>query len=75
VNCPLSFHWGDNDRAASLEVIDEIRETFSARDDAEIFLYPGGVEHGYMLLGHGEAYDKAAAEQSWDRTFDLLKAV
>lgn len=75
VACPLSFHWGDNDRAAPLDVIDEVRKTFTARDDAEVILYPGGVEHGYMLPGHGDAYNEAAAEQSWERTFSLLKGV
>lgn len=75
VNCPLSFHWGDNDRAAPLAVIDEVKKSFSARDDADVFLYPGGVEHGYMLPGHGAAYNEAAAEQSWERTFSLLKVV
>ena len=75
VTCPLSFHWGDNDRAAPMKVIDQVKETFTARDDAEVFLYPGGVEHGYMHPGHGPAYNEAAAEQSWERTFSLLKAV
>lgn len=75
VGCPLSFHWGDNDRAAPLDVIDQVKDSFSALDDADVFLYPGGVEHGYMLPGHGDAYNEAAAEQSWERTFDLLKAV
>ena len=75
VNCPLSFHWGDNDRAAPMDVIDQVKQTFTARDDAEVFLYPGGVEHGYMLPGHGAAYNEAAAEQSWERTFSLLKDV
>jgi carboxymethylenebutenolidase len=51
------------------------KQTFTARDDAEVFLYPGGVEHGYMLPGHGEAYNQAAAELSWERTFSLLKEV
>jgi carboxymethylenebutenolidase len=75
VGCPLSFHWGDNDGAAPMAVIDEVKQSFAARDDAEVFLYPGGVAHGYMLPGHGAAYDEAAAELSWERTFSLLKAV
>ena len=75
VRCPLSFHWGDNDRAAPLSLIDEVKESFSVIDDAEVFLYSGGVEHGYMLPGHGSAYDEAAAELSWERTFSLLKNV
>ena len=76
VGCPLSFQWGDNDRAASLDVIDQVKQTFSdARDDAKVFLYPGGVEHGYMLPGHGAAYNEAAAEKSWERTFSLLKTI
>ena len=75
VGCPLSFHWGDNDRAAPMEVIDATREAFAARDDADVFLYPGGIEHGYMLPGHGDAYNKDAAELSWERTFKLLGSV
>ena len=75
VGCPLSFHWGDNDRAAPMELIDATRDSFSQLDDAEVFLYPGGVEHGYMLPGHGPAYNEAAAEQSWERTFSLLETV
>jgi len=75
VACPLSFHWGDNDRAAPMELINNVKESFTALDDAEIFLYPGGVEHGYMLPGHGAAYNEAAAEQSWERTFSLLQTV
>lgn len=75
VKCPLSFHWGDDDRAAPMEVIDRVKESFTQLDDAEVFLYPGGVEHGYMLPGHGDAYNEAAAEQSWERTFSLLKGV
>ena len=73
VRCPLSFHWGDDDRAASLSLIDEVKGLFLGIDDAEVFVYPGGVEHGYMLPGHGSAYNEAAAELSWKRTFSLLR--
>jgi carboxymethylenebutenolidase len=75
VGCPLSFHWGDNDRAAPMELIENVKESFTKLNDAEVFLYPGGVEHGYMLPGHGAAYHEAAAEQSWERTFNLLEKV
>ncbi len=75
VDCPLSFHWGDNDRAAPMELIERVKEEFMQLDDAEVHLYSGGVEHGYMLPGHEPAYNKAAAEQSWERTFQLLKSV
>ena len=65
-----------NGAAVQAEVIDQVKKTFSeARDDAEVFVYPGGVEHGYMLPGHGAAYNEAAAEQSWERTLDLLKKI
>ncbi|HCH55460.1 MAG TPA: hypothetical protein DEV64_00085 [Rhodospirillaceae bacterium] len=58
-----------------MELIDEVKQSFTQLDDAEVFLYPGGVEHGYMLPGHGAAYNEAAAEQSWERTFSLLRRV
>ncbi len=75
VGCPLSFHWGDNDGAAPLDVIDKVRDSFSVLDDAEIFFYEGGVQHGYMLPGHGDAYNEAAAELSWERSLSLLKSI
>jgi len=75
VRCPLSFHWGDDDRVAPVPVIDEIKQSLSAHDDAEVFLYTGGIAHGYMLPGHGQAYNEAAAELSWERTFRLLNAI
>lgn len=64
VRCPFSFHWGDDNQVAPLPVIDEIKQSLSAREDAEVFLYAGGIAHGYMLPGHGGAYDEAAAELS-----------
>ena len=75
VACPLSFHWGDNDNAAPLDVIDQVKQSFSTLDDAQVFLYEGGVAHGYMLPGHGDAYNKAAAELSWERSLELLKSI
>jgi carboxymethylenebutenolidase len=75
VACPLSFHWGDNDNAAPLDVIDQVKQSFSTLDDAQVFLYEGGVAHGYMLPGHGDAYNKAAAELSWVRSLELLKSI
>jgi carboxymethylenebutenolidase len=75
VGCPLSFHWGDNDGAAPLDTIDKVRGSFSTLDDAQVFVYEGGVAHGYMLPGHGDAYNEAAAEMSWERSFELLKSI
>jgi carboxymethylenebutenolidase len=75
VRCPLSFHWGDDDQIAPLSLIDDVKQAFSVHDDAEVFLYTGGIAHGYMLPGHGQAYDEDAAELSWERTFRLLKAI
>lgn len=75
VGCPLSFHWGDDDGAAPLDVIEKVKQEFSALDDAEVFLYEGGIQHGYMLPGHGDAYNEAAAELSWERSLKLLKSI
>jgi carboxymethylenebutenolidase len=75
VKCPLSFHWGDNDNAAPLDVIETVKESFSTLDSADVFLYEGGVAHGYMLPGHGDAYNEAAAELSWERSLSLLKSI
>lgn len=37
VNCPLSFHWGDDDAAAPMDEIEKVQAAFAGMDGAEVF--------------------------------------
>ena len=74
VGCPLSFHWGDNDRRAPMELIDEVKQSLRNSTMLKCSSIPA-VSSTAMLPGHGAAYNEAAAEQSWERTFSLLRRV
>ena len=71
VNCPLAFHYGDNDAIAPMAAIDKVKAVCENRDNAEVFVYPGG-QHGYMFPNRGAGYLAEAAQLSWDRTFEFL---
>ena len=71
VNCPLAFHYGDNDAIAPMAAIDKVKAVCENRDNAEVFVYPGG-QHGYMFPNRGAGYLTEAAQLSWDRTFEFL---
>lgn len=74
VQCPLSFHYGDKDAVAPIEAVNQVKESFDTRDDAELFVYPGG-EHGYMFPSRGTGYLPDAAQLSWQRALSFLENI
>lgn len=74
VQCPLSFHYGDNDAVAPMEAVNKIAAAFEPLDDAELYVYPG-AEHAYMFPSRGDAHDVEATEQSWERALALLNRI
>jgi carboxymethylenebutenolidase len=71
VQCPLSFHYGDNDAVAPMTEITGIKAAIDALDGSELFIYPG-AEHGYMFPSRGDGYDVAARDVSWERALAVL---
>ncbi len=71
VQCPLSFHYGDNDAVAPMTEITEIKAAIDALDGSGLFIYPG-AEHGYMFPSRGDGYDVAARDASWERALAVL---
>ena len=71
VQCPLSFHYGDNDAVAPMTEITEIKAAIDALGGSELFIYPG-AEHGYMFPSRGDGYDAAARDVSWERALAVL---
>ena len=71
ISAPIIFHFGDNDQFLPTEEANRVRETFAARQDAEV----------HMHSGAGHAFDnpspmwhhKAASEEAWPQTVDFLR--
>ena len=75
INCPVQFHYGDNDAVAPMEgSVSVVQAACADRDNAEVFIYAGG-EHSYMFLSRAGVYLEDAAELSWQRTFELLASL
>ncbi|MDP6429841.1 MAG: dienelactone hydrolase family protein [Rhodospirillales bacterium] len=74
VNCPLSYHWGDDDAAAPMDEIEKVQAVFASMENAEVTVYPGG-KHGFMQPTNPPAYDEAIATASWNRALEILKGL
>ena len=71
INCPIEFHYGDNDAIAPMSAIEIVKKECDKQENRDIFVYPGG-EHGYMFPNRGAGYLAEAADLSWDRAFNFL---
>ena len=74
INCPLEFHYGDNDAVAPMAAISQVKAECEKWDNADVFVYPGG-EHGYMFPNRGAGYHAEAAQLSWDSAFKFLSKI
>ena len=70
VECPLTLHFGAEDRISQPEVIDKIRHAFAGRRDVEIFVYPG-AGHAFNRPGH--SFNKPAAMMAHSRTISVFR--
>ncbi len=62
INCPVSWHFGDQDPVVPMEEVAEIQKAFAGRDNAEIAVYEGAGHNFSMPQKDG--YDAAAATAS-----------
>lgn len=70
VECPLTLHFGAEDRISQPEVIENIRQAFAGRRDVEIFVYPG-AGHAFNRPGH--SFNKPAAMMAHSRTISVFR--
>lgn len=70
VECPLTLHFGAEDRISQPEVIEKIRQTFAGRRDVEVFVYPG-AGHAFNRPGH--SFNKPAAMMAHSRTISVFR--
>jgi carboxymethylenebutenolidase len=70
VKCPLTLHFGAEDRISQPEVIDKIRQAFAGWRDVEVFVYPG-AGHAFNRPGH--SFNKPAAMMAHSRTISVFR--
>ena len=62
VNCPVSFHFGEEDPVVPMEEVNAIKEAYAGKDDAEIVVYPG-ASHNFLMT-YKDGYNAEAAKAS-----------
>ena len=69
IDCPIQFHFGQQDSAIPLDQVEQIRAAVSGKD-AEIFIYEG-AGHGFHCDQRG-SYNEASAKVAWERSMTLF---
>ncbi len=62
VNCPVSFHFGEQDPAVPMDEVAAIREAYAGHANAEIVVHEGAVHN--FSMPRKEGYQAVAAEAS-----------
>ncbi|MBM3519052.1 MAG: dienelactone hydrolase family protein [Alphaproteobacteria bacterium] len=71
VKCPVVMHFAGADKFVPVAAVEQIRKACAAREDIEIYVYPG-VDHAFYNR-HRETYNKPAAWMAHSRTIALLR--
>jgi carboxymethylenebutenolidase len=71
-NCPVSFHYGDQDEFAPPEELAAVKKV--ADENGSEFVVHPGAGHGYMVRSDRGHYHPQAARESWDRALQLVHA-
>ncbi len=66
VECPVLFHYGDEDAFIPMNLIEEVEAAFADRGDVEVLHYPAG--HAFSNSDAPSMYNADAAAQAWERT-------
>ena len=74
VQRPVCIVWGDQDHAAPAHVRDAYRALQSRMKNVEVHVFPG-VQHGYMMQGNTEAFDKTIYDFSVERALAILDSL
>lgn len=72
INCPLMFHFGEEDSNPSLEDMLKLDEELErCEKEHEFHVYPD-AGHAFMDFTNPQRYRETAAKASWPRTLDFL---
>lgn len=70
IKCKILLHFGETDSHILMSTVDKLRESFEAKPNFAIEVYPG-VGHGFNCDARS-SYDSEAAELAWARSIELL---
>lgn len=70
LDCPIQFHFGEQDSAIPLDQVEQVRAATRDKADAEVFVYKG-AGHGFHCDQRG-SYDEHSAAIAWERTLALF---
>ena len=73
LNCPVSFHFGENDPAIPMEEVQKIKTAYREHANAEIVVYPEAAHNFAMPYKRG--YQQKVAEASRQAVLKCFKAM
>lgn len=71
VGAPVCIIWGDRDHVAPAPVLDAYRRVPSRMANVEVHIFPG-VQHGFMMPGAPEAFDRRTRDFAMARALAIL---
>ena len=71
IECPVLFHFGEEDSYIPASDVETIRQAFAARDDVEVHVQPG-AGHAFENLFAPAFANAGAAASSWPITLEFL---
>jgi len=74
VTKPVCLLWGDKDQMAPQELLEAYRALVARKKNVELHVFPG-ILHGYMMPGHGQAFDAKSRAFSMARALAILQAL
>ncbi len=72
IECPMMFHYGDNDPFIGGEQIAAVEAAVASRPDIAFHHYAAG--HAFSNWDAPSMYDKASADLAWERSLEFLAA-
>ena len=70
IQCPILFHFGDQDPYIPTERVDAVADAVTGRPNMQLRRYDAG--HAFSNWDTPSLYDKAAAEEAWQHTLGFL---
>jgi carboxymethylenebutenolidase len=70
IECPLMFHYGEQDQFISADKIAEVEAAVAGRPGLEFYRYAAG--HAFSNGDFPSFYNASAASEAWPRTIDFF---
>jgi carboxymethylenebutenolidase len=74
VSAPVCIIWGDQDHAASPDVLEAYRAVPARMSNVEVHVFPG-IQHGYMMRDAGDAFDQKTRDFTIARALAILNGL